>query len=164
MAEHKMPEPVAWRCSWHKRGQVVWVQYHDETAPLPATWDARPNETLPLYSAETVRELLAEVERLREERDALASADAGAALGLLVRMRFACGDNGKRMQDELEDYLRGLAKDAERYRWLRSCDVYGEDAVMVRGEKGRHTDELLSGDSLDAATDAAMAQSGKGGE
>ena len=45
--------------------------------------------------------------------------EEGAALALLSRMRFACGDNGKRMQDDLEDYLRGLRKDAERYRRLR---------------------------------------------
>lgn len=42
-----------------------------------------------------------------------------AAFDLLARMRFACGDNGTRMQDELEEYLRVLLKDAERYRRLR---------------------------------------------
>lgn len=41
-----------------------------------------------------------------------------AALDLLSRMRFACGDNGKRMQDELEAYLRELREDADRLDWL----------------------------------------------
>ena len=44
--------------------------------------------------------------------------ESTAALALLSRMRFACGDNGKRMQDELEEYLRELKRNAERYLWL----------------------------------------------
>lgn len=47
------------------------------------------------------------------------NADTIAAFELLSRMRFACGDDGKRMQDELEIYLRELKRDALRYRWLR---------------------------------------------
>ena len=116
MSEHKMPEPVAWRCSWHKRGQVAWVQYHDEIDPLPETWDVRPNEALPLYSAETVRELQAEVERLRAERDA-------------------------------------MAKDAERYRWLRSGD---NDEAVLRTVKRTGEPFMLRVTALDAAIDAAM--------
>lgn len=54
---------------------------------------------------------LREIERLRDE--------SAAALALLSRMRFACGDNGVRMQDELEQYLRDLKRDAERYRNFR---------------------------------------------
>ena len=46
---------------------------------------------------------------------------AAAALELLSRMRFACGDNGKRMQDELEDYLRGLKRDADELKALRAA-------------------------------------------
>lgn len=41
-----------------------------------------------------------------------------AAFDLLSRMRFACGDDGKRMQDELEEYLRGLHMDAKRLNYL----------------------------------------------
>ena len=70
--------------------------------------------------------------------------EEGAALALLSRMRFACGDNGKRMQDELEEYLRELRRDAERYRWLREYDV---DSYLAWGKLER----------LDAAIDAAMA-------
>ena len=47
-----------------------------------------------------------------------------AALALLSRMRFACGDNGKRMQDELEVYLRDLKRDADKWR-----DEIADEAV-----------------------------------
>jgi len=52
--------------------------------------------------------------------------ESTAALALLSRMRFACGDDGKRMQDELEEYLREMKRDAERYRWLQqNCGYSG---------------------------------------
>lgn len=62
MDNDKMPHPVAWRCNWNSCGEIAWVEYHDETDPLPEKWDAPPNETLPLYSAETVQALQAECE------------------------------------------------------------------------------------------------------
>lgn len=46
--------------------------------------------------------------------------EAISALGLLSRMRFACGDNGLRMQDELEEYLRGLKRDSDALAKLRA--------------------------------------------
>lgn len=55
--------------------------------------------------------------------------EAIAAFDLLSRMRFACGDDGKRMQDELEEYLRELRKDAERYRWLREHFRFANDSM-----------------------------------
>lgn len=39
---------------------------------------------------------------------AAAQADAASALGLLSRVRFALGDNGTRMQDELIEWCKGL--------------------------------------------------------
>lgn len=72
-----------------------------------------------------------------------------AALALLSRMRFACGDNGKRMQDELEEYLRGLKLDAERYRFIRDSTPEQFDQF----EPGLYS----GGDELDELTDAAMA-------
>lgn len=99
--------------------------------------------------AEREARLIAQVAELRAERDALANTNAGSALALLSRMRFACGDNGLRMQDELEDYLRGLAKDAARYRWLRAGGMYRVGFDSAGG---------VSLDSLDAAIDAAMAE------
>ena len=53
--------------------------------------------------------------------------EAIAAFDLLSRMRFACGDNGKRMQDELEEYLRDLKRDADRWRDITA----GIDADQV---------------------------------
>lgn len=175
MNDNKMPEPVAWRCNWNRSGEIAWLEYHDETDPLPEKWDAPPNETLPLYSAETVQALQAECEEqarlngmgaerearlmarvseLQAERDALANTDAGAALALLSRMRWACGDNGKRMQDELEDYLRGLAKDAAR---LDSGCI----AIQERNEFGEEYTCLRTGLDLRAVIDAAMKEQGR---
>lgn len=89
--------------------------------------------------------------------------EAIAAFDLLSRMRFACGDNGKRMQDELEEYLRDLKRDAERYRWLRVWwgnleEIYegGTDQMLdirdAEPGEGWRTDPA----TLDAAIDAAM--------
>ena len=80
-----------------------------------------------------------------------------AAFDLLSRMRFACGDNGKRMQDELEEYLRGLKRDAERYRWRKE-----NPAIEVELFRGRYRctarDSVVTDwlDSYDEAIDAAM--------
>ena len=73
-------------------------------------WGPSGSIAKPVYSQQTVDALLAEVERAKENEF--------ASLALLSRMRFACGDNGKRMQDELESYLAGLLRDAVRYRHI----------------------------------------------
>lgn len=73
-----------------------------------------------------------------------------AALALLSRMRFACGDNGLRMQDELEEYLRELKRNADRYTRLRhklTCGSFTaaeELAVLAAKSVGE----------IDAAVDA----------
>lgn len=72
--------------------------------------------------------------------------EEGAALALLSLMRFAWRDNGKRMQDELEEYLREFRRDAERYRWLRDEAFQATAARIV---------QMLPG-HMDAAIDAAM--------
>jgi len=88
-----------------------------------------------------------------------------AALALLSRMRFACGDNGLRMQDELEEYLRDLKRDAERYRWLRDhwhnlctatgIDTHGNYCVTeIFVGLGEHAP--FADGTLEAAIDAAM--------
>ncbi len=83
--------------------------------------------------------------------------ESTAALALLSRMRFACGDDGKRMQDELEEYLRGLKRDAERYRWRKE-----NPAIEVELFRGRYRctarDSVVTDwlDSYDEAIDAAM--------
>ena len=83
--------------------------------------------------------------------------DAAAALGLLSRMRFACGDNGKRMQDELEDYLRELRKDAERYRWLREHFRFANDSMReLWFDPALEPDDAGLPVDLDQGIDAAM--------
>ena len=74
----------------------------------------------------------------RQARD-----DATAALDLMSRVRMALNDNGKRMQDELIDYCRDLARMPYRIQKLRegilearregcACDfhLYGEDQEL----------------------------------
>lgn len=53
----------------------------------------------------------AEVERLTTERDDAIRQQAGA-LDLVSRIRFALGDNGRRMQPELIAYCRDLREQA----------------------------------------------------
>jgi hypothetical protein len=81
------------------------------------------------------------------------------ALALLSRMRFACGDNGTRMQDELEQYLRDLKRDAERYRNLRRKVCIVGDSFHVINIKPTYIapDAAIELDSaIDAAIDAAI--------
>ena len=68
---------------------------------------------------------------LREAAAALEAAQEDACVALVADIRFACGDNGKRMQPELVEFIRGLARDAQRYRWLRDGGLYrvGFDSV-----------------------------------
>ena len=70
---------------------------------------------------------------LLEAADALEAAREDACVALVADIRFACGDNGKRMQPELVEFIRGLAADAERLDWLAS------EARMLSGwrETGR---------------------------
>lgn len=73
-----------------------------------------------------VAELEAENARLRDE--------AASALALLARMRAACGDDGRRMQGELEAYLRELRADAERVAALERDVARAQariDALML---------------------------------
>lgn len=61
-------------------------------------------------------------------------------LRLLVDIRFAAGDDGKRMQDELVEHIAGLRKDAERYRWLKDRykdgpGMFDNDAIDAAMEK-----------------------------
>jgi len=70
-----------------------------------------------------------------------------AAFDLLSRMRFACGDNGKRMQDELEEYLRELKRDADRWRAEISdeavdaaVEAYGKAAAAEGFARIRHAE------------------------
>ena len=88
--------------------------------------------------------------------------DEAAAFDLLSRMRFACGDNGKRMQDELDVYLRDLKRDAERWRHARRLFTIDD----IEGAQGAHDsfggmvseDECIrADDAIDAAMNGANA-------
>jgi len=98
--------------------------------------------------------LAAEVERLR--------ADHAAALGLVADVRFALGDNGKRMQSELIEWATGLCKDAGRYQWLRAQFWHKSKLFVVEGDKSNVMlgTRCPSKSSLDDAIDAAMADKG----
>lgn len=73
---------------------------------------------------------------MAEAADALESLRNSAPLMLLADIRFACGDNGLRMQDELVEYIRELAADAERLDWLAS------EAPTLWGSRDRGGYEL----------------------
>lgn len=93
-----------------------------------------------------------------EAAAALEAAREDACVSLVADIRFACGDNGKRMQPELVEFIRGLAADAERYRWLRDSHWY----------VGPEPDGCMEGvgmfDRNDGRLDAAIDQArGKGG-
>ena len=82
---------------------------------------------------------------------ALEAAREDACVSLVADIRFACGDNGKRMQPELVEFIRELAEDAERL-----------DFVMrhVRGWELRRIGIHTNGGDYRPAIDQAR---GKGG-
>lgn len=57
---------------------------------------------------------LQDIKRLRK-----AESEGAGALWWLGSIRFAIGDNGKRMLPDLVEYIKGLALDAARYREVR---------------------------------------------
>ena len=94
---------------------------------------------------------------------ALEAAREDACVALVADIRFACGDNGKRMQPELVEFIRGLAEDAERLDWLdaqRGDDVQGSypDEPQLVGHYWS-----IDGQCTDVRTAIDQAR-GKGGE
>ncbi len=85
---------------------------------------------------------------MAEAAAALEAAREDACVALVADIRFACGDNGKRMQPELVEFIRGLAADSSRYQWLRENEWDREDTFLSYCD-----------DELDAAIDQAR---GKG--
>ena len=70
-----------------------------------------------------------------------------ACIKLLAEIRFACGDNGKRMQDELVQYIAELYRKAERVEHLQVRVNGFEDTLK------RQANAAKSG--MDAAKKAA---------
>lgn len=68
--------------------------------------------------------------------DALEAAQRDACLMLVADIRFACGDNGKRMQPELVEFIRGLAEDAAKWRALDAAAT-GEVVEVGDDESGQ---------------------------
>ncbi|TCP06595.1 hypothetical protein [Caldimonas thermodepolymerans] len=101
---------------------------------------------------DAIEEVEEHVATLATERDQLAAALEAARedayVALVVDIRLACGDNGKRSQPELVEYIRELTRDAERYRWLRQGE---SDAIAT-----------IKADTLDAVIDAAMQRTSGG--
>lgn len=56
--------------------------------------------------------------------DALEAARGDGCVSLVVDIRWACGDKGKRMQQELVEFIRALAADAERWRFCRALMTF----------------------------------------
>ena len=48
--------PTSFLCTWlDTEGRETWRQYHDETDPLPDSWDDVPHNIEPLYTATQIR-------------------------------------------------------------------------------------------------------------
>ena len=82
---------------------------------------------------------------LRAETNAEQYANA-LLLKLVADIRFACGDNGKRMQPELVEHIKAITANAERYQLLRR----GQHWSVING-----IGDALRAEALDAAIDAA---------
>jgi hypothetical protein len=72
----------------------------------PAFHDILVARLARVCTPDTIRALVDERDALRED----------ACVALVADIRFACGDNGKRMQPELVEFIRQLARDAEKWR------------------------------------------------
>ena len=119
--------------------------------------------------------LTAELRRLRadnaelEQSLAESRANDQAAMGWLTSLRWASGDRGERMLPELVAHIEGLAKDAGRYRWMRSVKYLSvtSDGSTWTSQDGRayvsaHTlcangSQYAGRETLSEAIDTAMA-------
>jgi hypothetical protein len=95
-------------------------------------WDERCNGMAPAGAVAALGLCIDEIERLRSERLAFAA---------------EC--------DDLRTELAEARRDAERYRWLRdvACDV--PEGIGVARFHGCVREEIVWGDDLDAAIEAA---------
>ncbi len=64
---------------------------------------------------------------MSEAAASLEAAQEGACIKLLTDIRWACGDEGKRMQPELVEFIRALREDAERWQFVR-----GQSPATIR--------------------------------
>lgn len=115
---------------------------------------------------------LATLDQLRDKLDA-SEKHAQSLLALLIDIRYALGDNGKRMQDELVEYARHIAaladreaKDAARWRTVETLMILGY-VEMIHADDGGYgialdpaesiAPQRWDGNSPEEAIDAACA-------
>lgn len=97
-----------------------------------------------------------ELARLKASEQA---AENASLLRLLADIRFALGDNGRRMQPELVEWCKELRADAERYRWLRANATGKLGAELFGQSSPSYIDSRI-----DAALPYGAARAGNGGE
>jgi hypothetical protein len=96
---------------------------------------------------------------MQKESELANDENTAGLLRLVCDVRFALGDDGKRMQEELIEFCAEMRKDAERYRWLRAQHWSTSPLCVVADPKdavklGR---TCPSGEYLDFVVDDAMA-------
>jgi hypothetical protein len=112
--------------------------------------------------------LLDEIDRLHDVNEDLFDAKECkmSILSFLADLRFALGDDGRRMQGELIDYAKKITRDAKRYRWLRdtqNTETRQDDDLLINGtvhdvfvSTGNGCAEAPHAIEFDAIIDAAM--------
>lgn len=153
MADHERGEVVAWLCTPTTIGfgahEVVgspeerdhYAGYRHTIEPLvrqsdylEAVADLNTVRALVEQQNAALTEAADEIERLRAEVARLDSAlDAAVAAGsensqikCLVDIRYAVGDNGLRMQDELVEYIKGIVAERDELR----ARIEGIDKIL----------------------------------
>ena len=107
--------------------QEHWDAHCDSDGYGPANLMYRLEKGIPSEYAYKVGDFT----RLRTEVEA-SKRHAAGCLDLVSRIRFALGDNGKRMQPELIEWCKTLADAPERFAKL--CEIAGEEAADMYGD------------------------------
>ena len=140
-----------------KQMNEIQRRLHNAAIVLGADGDEYGFEQL---QRDAIAEISGLIAALRE-----AQADQISALRLVADLRFAMGDNGKRMQDELIEWARGLAcarEDAER---LRSVGAQLGNVAYNLAQKPGHaltSDDVSMLDKLRRQWDDAARAATKG--
>lgn len=89
---------------------------------------------------------------------ALEAAREDGCVALVADIRFACGDNGKRMQPELVEFIRELAQDAERADYWRQRAKSAEGHLFASDLRAAavavHESSVCAGTSWDELKDS----------
>lgn len=82
--------------------------------------------------------------------------DTSALVHLLTDIRFASGDCGRRMQDELVEYIRELRRDADRMDWISKHTRCDPDMSGNHHWWPSSFNQRIRGNTFRAAIDRAM--------